>query len=593
MKKYLYNIALAALVATFTSCQEPDEHQYTMSEIGLNSVSAQFSTGDYKNDASATFTTVVTEENIDNIVINIPYFYPETSDNVAEMTAMRVTASLDNNYTLSPGLSTLDLTQENYLTLTNPEGATRSVMITGKLTEPSGCQILSFAVGESTGIIDQTNMKISLIAEDELLGALATVSLSPHASFKEGGDPRVDPQDYTETPIEFTVVAYDGTEATYQVMTEIPDKVAYGYREGSEREVWNNNINTTYNVTCTSTSNYTLGLIGNSLILSTGEAQYEIDIVSGTLIGDGPVSWSMDLGKYGAVTSDGEGNLLLFQGGAADETFTIYTTSSVSTDPVEIYSAVNPYGQPMGNKISIEGDLSGDAIITVPLWYGANTSGFMFTRWIVTGGVVGEAEKITAAGVTPDAWNGNMDVCYSSTDLGTGLYYTVAYSANNITAVNSLDDSTAGVVASAINDSNYNLNCVDVAHFNDATYVATYIGAHFAWCGSVGAYMYDVTIPTYPSSGAAWSVTATRHMTTTTKASGDMLLVTSSDGYTLRLFYVDSATESMAHWDFSCLAESESGSEGGEGGEGGEPEPELEPEDNTDMDSVVEGDPII
>ncbi len=590
MKKYLYNIAIVALVATFASCQEPDEHQYTMSEIGLNSISAQFATGDYKNDASATFTTVVTADNIENIVIDIPCFYPETSDNISDMTAMRVTASLDNNYTLSPMLSTLDLTQENYLTLTDPEGATRSVMITGNHKEPSGCQILSFVVGESVGIIDQTNNKISLIAEDEIVDALATVSLSPHASFKEGADPRVDKQSYTETPIEFTVIAYDGTEATYQVLTEIPDKVAYGYREGSEREVWNNNITTTYGVTCTTSSNYTLGLIGSSLIFSTGAAQYEVDIVTGDLIGDGPVSWSMDLGAYGAVSSDGYGNLLLLEGGAADAPYTIYMTSSVDSAPVAIYTTTNPYGATIGNKISITGDLTTDAVITVPLWYGANTSGFMFIRWIVSGGVIGEAEKITVSGVQPDAWNGNMDVCYASTDLNNSLYYTVAYSANNITAINSADDTVAGVLVATLNDTNYNLNCVDVATLNGATYVASYLGGHFSYSAGVSAYMYDVTTPTYPSAGAAWSVVATRHMTTNTKASSDVLLLTSSDGYTLRLFYVDSATESMAHFDFSCLSESESE---GDGGDGGDDQGEPEPQEETDMDAVVQGDPII
>ncbi len=280
-------------------------------------------------------------------------------------------------------------------------------------------------------------------------------------------------------------------------------------------------------------TNATLGVLGGNLIVSTGSAQYVVDIETG--VSSGEASWSMDLSSNGAITSDDGGNLLLTNGAEADATCTIYTTSSIDQAPTVLATAANVYGVAFGKKISVYGDITGDAIITMPLWYGATDQGFIFIRWVVSGGVVGEAEKMVASAVTPNAW-GQLDVCYATTDPTSGVYYTVAYSANEISAVNAADDTLAGSVGGTIVDTNFNLNCVDVAEVGGTMYVGAFAGAHFTWGGNPTAYIYDVTSATYPAS-PAFTVSGESRYNSNSSASGDILL--SANGSSLDVFFID------------------------------------------------------
>ncbi|MDE5815848.1 MAG: DUF5018 domain-containing protein, partial [Alistipes sp.] len=94
----------SALLLTLAGCHSPEELTPAVETLGLNSVSAQFATGDYKNDALAKFTASATSADQERFVIEIPYYYPESSENLVEMTQMRVSANLDDNCFLTPSL---------------------------------------------------------------------------------------------------------------------------------------------------------------------------------------------------------------------------------------------------------------------------------------------------------------------------------------------------------------------------------------------------------------------------------------------------------------------------------------------------------
>lgn len=541
---------LLASVATIAGCHEPEENGYLMEGIGLNSVTAAFATGDYKTDVSAKFTTTVTEDNIESIVIDVPYYYPESSTTISSMTEMRVTASLDNNYTLSPALSTLDLTEVNYFTLTQPDGSTRSISITGNHKKSDACQILSFTIASEglTGVIDQTNKTISLMSVDDIENASATVVLSSHASIYP--DP-TEPRTYSSsTPVEFTVTAFDEeTASTYEVILATPSKTAYGWKSGTEKKIWTKTISSDFGFTVNATGqNSTLGVLGNSLIYSTGVAQYEIDIITGESKGE--LSWSMNLGSNGAITTDSAGNLLLCAAAGSGESTTIYTTSSVDEAPVAFTTVTNLWVSGMGKHISVFGDIKGDAIITIPMWVGWTDTTLYFGRIIVTGGVPGEIECVNYNyQSTVNAW-GNTDVVYATTDITSGYYYGVSYSGNNINAAYASSNEYAGSIISSTVTTNNNANCIDAIEFNGATYVAALFGAHFTWSVPV-AYMYDVTIPTFPST-SVWSGSLD-NPSVVNLVSSDILLTQSSDGFYLYAFFTDSASGTISGYEFNCI----------------------------------------
>ena len=83
MKNSIKLFALAALLG-LGGCHEPDELTPSVVDQGLNTISAQFATGEYKNDPLAKFTAAVTEGQ-ERIVIDVPYYYPENSSNTTSI----------------------------------------------------------------------------------------------------------------------------------------------------------------------------------------------------------------------------------------------------------------------------------------------------------------------------------------------------------------------------------------------------------------------------------------------------------------------------------------------------------------------------
>ena len=120
MKKHIY-IILTGIAGLFIGCQSPVDLVSSTNSDGLNSLTAYFAEGSH---TSAEFKTTVTDINSD-IVVNIPYYYPEETDTTTTITKMRVIASLDDNCSISPKLGILDLTKKNYFQFTNGRGETK------------------------------------------------------------------------------------------------------------------------------------------------------------------------------------------------------------------------------------------------------------------------------------------------------------------------------------------------------------------------------------------------------------------------------------------------------------------------------------
>lgn len=124
-------------------------------------------------------------------MIDVPYYYPENSSNTTSITQMRVTANLDDNCFITPMLGVLDLTKENWFTLTRVDGSKRNFCVTGNIKKSDKCEIISFATDEPAiqGVIDNDRNTISLITVDDLSSVTAQVILSPHATISP--DPAV------------------------------------------------------------------------------------------------------------------------------------------------------------------------------------------------------------------------------------------------------------------------------------------------------------------------------------------------------------------------------------------------------------------
>ena len=559
MKNSIKLFAIGLLLSV-AGCHDPEELTPSVVNMGLNSVSAQFASGEYKNDAQARFTTLVTDSEQERIVIDIPYYFPESSTNRVDITQMRVSANLDDNCFLTPKLGTLDLTQEHWFTLTRVDGTTRKICITGNIKKSDKCQLEAFALPSLglTGVIDQEKAEVSITALGDLEPAKATYQLSYHASISP--DPAAEALDYNNE-VKLTVTAFDGvTKKTYTVKKNVPSKTKSGIRAGSQKNLF---VSETFKQQwgMSGTMNYTMGLMGDYLVVCSGESEMVyVNKLTGEKVGNvnmGGIDLKNGTNGGGAIASDDAGHLVLCTNATAGMDMHFYTLDDVRNTPQEKLVWKNTSGARMGQHISVRGDITRDAVITVNTWAWASPANWSsFVRIVVSGGVWGEPEKVTIAGC--GMWNGgNIDVEYLTTDLA-GTYFKASYSTNGLEWIDGATNTRTAFIDKDGNDANSNFSNVSCLYFNGNPYVAVYGGSHFNYSAS-RVLMFDAADRnnfngTFDASPALYYKSTAKYISGLTgTASCDVLLAQSPDGYFLYLYWIGGNTNFIRAEQFDCI----------------------------------------
>ncbi len=566
----------AALVAVaMVSCQEPVEVPPTTTAIGINSVSATFLKGPLASNKLAVFTTNVSSLEED-IVIPIPWFFPEDSnDQITDITEMRVTASMDYNCFLEPGLCVLDLTQENHFTYTDGRGDVHDIVIRGEIRKLPYKQMIDFQVTSPSliTIIDEEKKEINISytdATEPLLGACEVeYTLSPHATCSLDGEEIVD----LTTLKEVNVTAHDGTTATYAIKTKnsTPQKVTYGYAPGSESELWYLEMEG-LGIPCVETNNQSLAVCGKYLVVCPGNGDAPICLNKNT--GKKEMTMSISGANAGYVCNDDAGNLLISN--HTDATFCIWKTSDVEATPELLLSYDNTMGYPLGGSFKVQGDINGEALIVAPFW-GTETGGGQnnIIFWHITDGVVGEPTIQGITGFVGPAWGAgywyytaNSPIAF--TPLGTriedGLLLSV-YDENALYFVDGTTFACSKLLGGYTTFPNAPINrSISAKHFNNARYVALFAtGAWPAWAVNTYIYFYDMT-SLAGMSGSIESTTALMFSQApetfyeqgggtggNVAPTGDIILVPSSDGYYLSLYCIDNNNRLVVGYQVDCI----------------------------------------
>ena len=552
MKKNIQYLLLGVL-ALMSSCQDPEYVLPTAERQGITSLTALFTSGPYVDKEAVVYT--IADASVDKYVIPMPWFYPEDSENeTAEyMKTMRVQAKLAPNCTIDPVLTILDLTKENYFTYTDAQGYKKQICITGERVKSNKCQLLSFSIPaeDISGIIDEEHKTVSLISAEDLSSCLAEYSLSSHATMSP--DPKTEALDFN-SPIELTVIAHDGvTKQTYTVQKAVPDTELFKLDMGVIGLPW------------TSANSPSLAVNGNNLVVCLGDgstAPTYYNASTGSKIGNMTLG-SVGVASLGCVTSDSKGNILLATKAANGKSFSIYKTSSVTTAPTLLTSYTNNTSLDMGTKVSVQGDINTNAAIIATCDGTASSGSNTFVRWIITNGVLGSPEVVSVNGV--GYWGSpvsNTKVVTKGTTAQSD-YFLSYYDPNVLYWVNGISNNASKSLSNSDNGNSWamNNNCLDARTFNNAQYLVLVSTAHFPqWGGTPYLYMYDVTSdgsftgtvstsdaltfnPSLSSFGSADGVAAT----------GDVLLAPTTDGYKLRLYYVDNNCKIIGGYEFDCI----------------------------------------
>lgn len=211
----------------------------TAERQGITSLTAYFTSGKYVDQQLAKLD--VTDENMDYYVIEIPWFFPEESEDPTTiyMSSLRIRAELAPNCKIDPPLTVLDLNVENKFTYTNNKGESRPIIITGKRTKSRKNNLMSFALTKPyriDGFINDDTNEIYLFTTDDLKGFSAEATACAHATVETDLSVK---KDYNNDQ-EVTVLAQDGkTSRTYTIQKRYPSKIPYGFRDGSARQLFN------------------------------------------------------------------------------------------------------------------------------------------------------------------------------------------------------------------------------------------------------------------------------------------------------------------------------------------------------------------
>ena len=553
-RNIIYSIAF---ILTFISgCKQPDELLPSVSREGINSITASFS------DGTGEFTGTIVE-GTNEIVIPIPYYFPVSSDNRVTddmLSNMRVRANLDDNVTVSPPLLFMDLTKENPITVNDQLGERHEYIVRAEIRKSSECEIEEFSLPELglTGVINESQKTISLVAIGELEPALAEVTLSYHATISP--DPREEALDYNE-PVELTVIAHDGvTKNVYTVKKEVPEKLPYGIRSGSAKLMFAKELKADVGI---SVDHLTGGIAatGDYLVLNTrNQNSIYLDAKSGENVGEielGDVKGSL-VNFYN--TADRAGNILICNLAPNVGAFKIWKVASV-TDTPELMIEWDG-GVPIGRKMSVQGDINGDAIITAPIL----EQNQQFARWTITGGVLESQtpEIVTMSGLEK-GWTTNADIVQTSGSDINSDYFVASYSDNTFAWV----DGATNVVSKMLESIsvNYIQNAVDYVEFNNAQYTTVNWVNSFTWGAADKVWLLDVSsdanftgnLASGTCPAVVWEAPADTYgpkaispVAANANGTGDVALRVSDDGYYLYLYFMFT-NGYVVGYQFDCI----------------------------------------
>lgn len=499
MKSKIYSLLSALmLLAGLSACQSPEKLVSTGDEHGILQMKAFF----IDDERTENEFNAVIDYDARLITIIFPYNYPRVSDNVLSaewLTNVRVTAVLSNNSTITPELTTLDLTHDNIITVTNPFGVSTDYTVRAEVRKSDECDLLEFSIPSAglDGIIDHEAGTVTLLAVENVGAHTAKYEVSAHATISP--DPTLMPIDFDADDAKVTVIAQDGvTMRDYRFIKGEPTKLLSGMRAGSEKVMWIKKLSE-LNVTALNTA-AGIGVLEDKIVINE-KGNNQAVVISRS---DGSVIGTMDLSITGGqnhyMTSDHAGHIMVNTWGS-DGILRVWIFDGL-TNGRELFSTA-AYG--CGSHLSVYGDLTGDAIITG----GISGTNFKFLRWKVTKGVVGPAETVTCNGIPGTIW-ANSDIISTSATNANADYLVCLYGAiNGLRGPAMFNGTTDKVKFQTVEDisSNWVLNACDYVKFNKGEFAIHNTVNTFTWGTDDSVYFYDISGSNFATPAVDFSAT--------------------------------------------------------------------------------------
>ena len=546
MNKYIL-IILSVVLATGYSCKKSSETEEDRSGVG--SIFATFENG------SGFFNPEMSTPYGDTIKFIFSTHYPTESNNVIDITRMKLKTNLPVSVMLPAELSgVVDLTKKTSIKIKQADGSESTHIVVGVIRKNSEARINEFSLPVSNlqGFISEENKIVGLIP-----GGMSLATQKPRLTFSHHATITPDTslvQDFTK-PVTYTVKAEDGTVAIYTVKQITPQKIAAGLRKESGRLLWSKTL-AQMGIDGVNNMSTSIAVSGNNLVVNTRNvANKYVNRFNGSYVGDMTMGGIMTASSFMNFfsTSDKAGNILISNlTTAVGQVVYVYKwTSATDAAPVKYIQWTNDItGSQVGRKISINGDLNGDALI----FMSASSANNTILRWQVIGGVLQSQTPVKIIYQGSAKWTTHADIISGGTSVTDKLF--ISGTPSDLVCT----DYTGGTVLGQVNltAAGYltNNHSVDVATFNNASYlVASSFNATAGF-----SILYDVTNPallsTLPTSSDYPNVAVYKTPTMVAAANGnstgDALLKVSDDGYKM-ILYIMTTNGGVAAYEFDCI----------------------------------------
>lgn len=574
MKRFISALTIMALAATY-SCQKPEYILPDAERQGFTSISAFFTSGQYEGSVLAKLE--VTQEMLDEgmLVVPVPYYFPEESDDsgtpMMAMSKVRIRAELDNNCTIDPPLTILDLNEETKFVYTDQYGKSYDLVLYGKRKKSDKASVMGMTItgpacGSFDAFVDNENRKLFLYTTDDLSGCTATMEVSAHASVKT--DLSV-ARDYNE-PQKIVIASHSGREYEYVTEKAVPEKIRRGFNVESVRPLFNLDPKSRLGLTdYFADVNPSIAGIEGYLIVCEGDGSTPVYVNGQTGVRLGEIT--LGSAEPGSIASDDNGNLLICNHIDVDPyegALNIYRTKSVKTAP-ELFCTVDGLGVslPRGGKMEVCGNVDADAVITI-LYEGIDgiTAANQFIQITVTDGKPSDISVKTLAEVSWGSLPVNGAGLVSANGKPDGGYFYASYGRVSLDYIDASLSIRYGTPSTNGNAWAWNTNQVASMCFNNVQYAAMLNLAHFpAWGGIPVLYLYNVNDPSALDGefdAAPGLVLSTEDMpietanavnADDTMSCGDVLITQSADGFKIFIYYYDHYCGAIGGFVADCI----------------------------------------
>ena len=483
-----------AVVLSFAACQEPEVLVPAEANKGINNLTV-YPTWDGYHTADATGFTSKIDYEKRVITIQVPYTLPVESDNVQKLEDYKkvwVQFNLDDNATLEPKLTTIDLTQTYKVTLTDQKKEQSEWTIKAALAKSSACDIESFAIPSLglTAVIDKSSATASLIYFEQLKNVFAEVVVSPHA--------KIVPDPATtafwcspDEPKKFTVIAQDGvTSREWTLQQTEPARVEEGIRPESGKLLWTTKLSAAGVAKLDMTTG--IAVTDDYVVLNTrGEDPIVLDAKKGTTVGTISLGSIKGATSSYYMTSDHKGHIVINNRVPDDGgVFRVWRMRDINSTPelfIE-YATTDVYG----DHISVWGDVYGDATVQAAYCGWTSTGSTSTLTWTVKGGQTVSMQPYWCQISGVGGWT-NGDAIRLGTEANSD-FLAVGYSMNKLTWVDGATNTALNYVQGTLTG-NEGMKAIDAVSFNGLNYVAATMETFFTWGVAGGMWVMEAKYP--------------------------------------------------------------------------------------------------